>query len=134
MIATTLLHPTTLSTDQATQMTQISPREACAAWARGAVVADLRTERERRTEGVLPGAIALDDLGAWIGRLELILVCRDGSRAAGIALDLRKLWEAPIMVVTGGYAAWRRAVWRDWGELLMFEPATDIGRFFRLLR
>lgn len=134
MIDTTLLHPAPLDTDRATDLSTISPREACAAWARGAVVADLRTEHERRTEGTLPGAVVLDDLGAWIGRLELILVCRDGSRAAGIAFDLQPLWRAPIMVVTGGYAAWRRDVWRDWSELLMFEPATDISRLFRLLR
>lgn len=116
------------------QLTSISPRETCAAWDRGAVVADVRSGRERRADGVLPGAIALDDLDARRGPEELILVCRDGSRAAGLALDLRPLWRAPIMMVTGGYAAWRRAVLRDWAELLIFEPTTDISRFFRLLR
>ncbi|MBA8793759.1 rhodanese-related sulfurtransferase [Friedmanniella endophytica] len=105
----------------------LSPAEAAAAWIAGAVPVDLRTTAERRRDGLLPGAV--DDPEAAGGR-PLLLVCADGRRAAALAA---RLPTGTASVVVGGFAGWRAAVWRRWGEVLLIEPDVPVTRFFRAL-
>ena len=103
---------------------RLTPAEALAAMQAGALLIDTRTERQRRRDGEIPGALAIDrTVLEWrvdpasgathpaIGGLDtpLILLCAQGyssSLAVGTLLDLGA---SDVTDVIGGFEAWRAA-------------------------
>ena len=103
---------------------RLTPAEALAAMRAGALLIDLRTDRQRQRDGEIPGALAIDRTALeWrvdpasgathpaIGGLDtpLILLCHQGyssSLAVGTLLDLGA---SNVTDVIGGFEAWRAA-------------------------
>lgn len=108
--------------DQARKgMTRLSPREAAAAAADGALLIDTRTEIQRREQGDLPGALVIDrTVLEW--RLDpdspdripeatghdllIIVVCRQGYSSSLAAAGLRALGLHRATDMIGGFEAW----------------------------
>ena len=100
------------------------PEQAARAAMAGALLVDLRSDDERRAEGIVPGSLhvprsvlewradpacphanpALADLGR-----ELILVCADGWSSSLAAAALVELGFVRVGDLVGGYRAWRAA-------------------------
>jgi rhodanese-related sulfurtransferase len=103
---------------------RLAPGEAFAAMQAGALLIDTRTDAQRRRDGEIPGALAIDrTVLEWrvdpasgatdpaIGGLDapLILLCAQGyssSLAVGTLLDLGA---RRVTDVVGGFEAWRAA-------------------------
>jgi rhodanese-related sulfurtransferase len=103
---------------------RLTPAEALAAMRAGALLIDTRTDGQRRRDGEVPGALAIDrTVLEWrvdpasgaahpaIGGLDtpLILLCAQGyssSLAVGSLLDLGA---SDVTDVIGGFEAWRAA-------------------------
>ena len=103
---------------------RVTPAEALAAMRAGALLIDTRTDGQRRRDGEIPGALAIDrTVLEWrvdpasgathpaIGGLDtpLILLCAQGyssSLAVGTLLDLGA---SDVTDVIGGFEAWRAA-------------------------
>jgi rhodanese-related sulfurtransferase len=103
---------------------RLTPAEALAAMRAGALLIDTRTDGQRRRDGEVPGALAIDrTVLEWrvdpasgathpaIGGLDtpLILLCAQGyssSLAVGALLDLGA---SDVTDVIGGFEAWRAA-------------------------
>jgi rhodanese-related sulfurtransferase len=107
------------------RLRRLGPREAHAAVAAGAVLVDIRSERQRERDGVIPGAhfVArnvlewrLDPasghsdraLGADVGR-HVILVCDEGYQSSLAAATLQDLGFTRATDLDGGFQAWRDA-------------------------
>ena len=101
-----------------------SPEEAHAAAGRGALLVDIRSERQRAEQGVVPGALwfprnvlewrADPDSGASDPRLarpdaEVILFCAEGYASSLAAATLRRLGFAHATDMAGGFQAWLAA-------------------------
>jgi rhodanese-related sulfurtransferase len=103
---------------------RITPQEAHDAAARGAVLVDVRSEDERRRQGVLvPGAVH-HPLSVVHWRLDpgvrtrneklpldarVILLCREGYSSSLAAALLRAIGFEQATDVIGGVDAWREA-------------------------
>jgi rhodanese-related sulfurtransferase len=91
----------------------------------GAVIVDIRAERDRERDGVIPGALfiprnvlewRLDPasghcepaLGNALQR-DIILVCSEGYQSSLAAATLQDLGFARATDVAGGFQAWRAA-------------------------
>jgi rhodanese-related sulfurtransferase len=103
---------------------RLTPEEALAAMRAGALLIDIRTDGQRRRDGEVPGALAIDrTVLEWrvdpasgathpaIGGLDvpLILLCAHGcssSLAVGTLLDLGA---SQVTDVIGGFEAWHAA-------------------------
>ncbi|MFG1922843.1 rhodanese-like domain-containing protein [Cryptosporangium sp. NPDC048952] len=102
-------------------LSRLTPQEASAAVAQGALLIDTRTETQRAEQGELPGAIVIDrTVLEW--RLDplsgvsipeatsydvlVVVVCRQGYSSGLAAASLREvgLWRATDMV--GGFEGW----------------------------
>jgi rhodanese-related sulfurtransferase len=107
---------------------RVSPRpgpdEALAATRAGALVVDLRSEDERRRDGIIPGSLHVprsvlewraDPDSPWrnplLADLErpLILVCAHGFSSSLAAANLREIGFAHATDLAGGFEAWREA-------------------------
>jgi MFS family permease len=103
---------------------RLDPLEAEEAASRGALLVDLRSDDERRREGVVPGSIHIPrsvlewrvdpDSGhtnPYLGGLErrLVLFCADGYSSSLAAASLRELGCRMATDVVGGFAAWKAA-------------------------
>jgi rhodanese-related sulfurtransferase len=102
---------------------RLTPREAHDAAARGAVLVDVRSEDERRRQGVLvPGAVH-HPLSVVHWRLDpgvrthneklpldthVILLCREGYSSSLAAALLRAIGFSDATDVIGGVDAWRK--------------------------
>jgi len=109
--------------DQArTGMERLTPQQARAATAAGALLVDTRTETQRREQGELPGALVIDrtvlewrlDPGspdripeATGPDLLVIVVCRQGYSSSLAAASLRALGLHRATDMIGGFEAWR---------------------------
>jgi rhodanese-related sulfurtransferase len=102
-------------------MTRLSPREAAAAAAAGALLIDTRTEIQRREQGELPGALVIDrtvlewrlDPGspdripeATGHDVQIIVVCRQGYSSSLAAASLLALGLHRATDMIGGFEAW----------------------------
>jgi rhodanese-related sulfurtransferase len=103
---------------------RVSPRDAAAEVADGALLVDIRSESQRAADGVVPGAIyyprnvlewRMDpDSGATgpgLGDLDrrVIVMC-DAGYASSLAADtLRQIGFARAADLEGGFQAWRGA-------------------------
>ncbi len=103
---------------------RLTPDEAAAAQAAGALIVDTRDSADRDAEGAIPGAVvATRNTLEWradpsaelphpelseFGR-QLIVVCNDGYSSSLAADDLRRLGHTTAGDVIGGYRAWKQA-------------------------
>jgi rhodanese-related sulfurtransferase len=102
---------------------RVRPEDLDAAMAAGALVIDIRPDRDRIAEGALPGAIVLErNVLEW--RLDptspdaipeadaahqVIIVCNEGYASSLAANTLRELGLSRVGDLDGGYRAWRAA-------------------------
>lgn len=103
------------------ELDRVTPREALAEQARGAVLVDVRTEAHRRAASEIPGALVIDltvlpwrldptfawripEATAWDTRY--ILLCRHGYSSSLAAWNLRQMGLHRATDVVGGYEAW----------------------------
>jgi rhodanese-related sulfurtransferase len=107
------------------RLDRVAPEQARAAASRGAVLIDIRSERQRERDGLIPGAVfcprnALEwrvdpasghsdpALGGELDR-HIILVCDQGYQSSLAAATLQDLGFARATDVVGGFQAWRAA-------------------------
>ena len=103
---------------------RLSPQEAQAAMEQGGLLVDLRSQDERRRNGVIPGSLHIprsvlewrvDPDSGWanpyIGGFErqLILVCAEGFSSSLAAATVRDLGYERATDLDGGFDAWRAA-------------------------
>jgi rhodanese-related sulfurtransferase len=107
------------------RLERVEPVQAVAAVREGAVLVDIRSERDRERDGVIPGALfvprnvlewRLDPVSghsaaALDGGLErhIILVCDEGYQSSLAAATLQELGFARATDLAGGFQAWRAA-------------------------
>jgi rhodanese-related sulfurtransferase len=107
------------------RLRRVQPEEALEAARRGALLVDIRSERDREQDGVIPGALfhprnVLEwraDPASGHGDPELcgdldrhvILVCREGYQSSLAAAVLQDLGFARATDLIGGFEAWREA-------------------------
>lgn len=117
-------------TDARARYRRVGPHEALSAMDDGALLIDVRDGDQRRRDGVIPGALAIDltillwrvdpDSGAshpGIPSLEtpLILLCNQGYSSSLAVAALLDLGATKVTDVVGGFEAWSAAglpVWR----------------------
>jgi rhodanese-related sulfurtransferase len=100
------------------------PRQAHAAQQAGALLVDIRPERQRALEGQIPGALViernvlewrLDPTGshrieqATGHDIEVVLVCSEGWASSLAAASLRELGLRRATDLDGGFLAWAAA-------------------------
>ena len=104
---------------------RLTPEEAEAAQARGAVIVDIRPEAQRARFGELPTATVIErnvlewrldptsDAALPIADhdLEVVVLCQEGYMSSLAAASLQDLGIHRATDVIGGYAAWR--AWQD---------------------
>jgi MFS family permease len=102
---------------------RLEPAEALAAFEEGAALVDLRSQDERRREGVIPGSIHIPrsvlewrldpDSGysnPYIQREQRIIVfCAHGFSSSFAAATIRELGFRTSTDIVGGFAGWREA-------------------------
>jgi rhodanese-related sulfurtransferase len=103
------------------RLDRVAPADLDTAVADGAVVVDIRPERNRLEEGEIPGAIVIDR-GVLEWRLapssdhrsvdvepgqQVILFCNDGFQSSVAAATLLDLGVDDATDLVGGYRAWR---------------------------
>jgi len=106
------------------RLVRVSPEEAAARVARGALLVDIRPAAQRSAEGEVPGALVVErNVLEWRfdpasdARLpeatgydvEVIVLCQEGYTSSLAADALRSLGLARATDVVGGFAAWRSA-------------------------
>ena len=103
---------------------RLTPEQAFAARAAGAVLVDTRDSTDRRVEGAIPGAVVVtrntlewradptaelpDPVLADFSN-DLIVVCNDGYASSLAADTLRRLGHHTAADLIGGYRAWKAA-------------------------
>jgi rhodanese-related sulfurtransferase len=128
-----------------------SPAEALAAQATGALLIDIRGDDQRRTCGLIPGALLLprnalewrcDPTGQWrhpaVNSLNqhLILICQEGFQSSLAAATLQRLGLVNATDMDGGFSAWaaaglpviRRRAQRRWAPGLRAARLATGGR------
>lgn len=103
---------------------RLTPQEAQAAVARGAVIVDTRPVEQRRAHGVVPGAVVIarnvlewrcDPASDWRDERvsdpsrRLIVMCDAGYQSSLAAANLRRLGLEHAADLVGGFQAWRAA-------------------------
>ena len=90
----------------------------------GAVIIDIRSERDRERDGVIPGARCIprnvlewrldpasahcDPLLAHTGT-PLVLICNEGYQSSLAAATVQRFGHRPVTDVIGGFRAWQAA-------------------------
>lgn len=102
----------------------MTPEEAAAEHASGAVLVDTRPVEERRRDGEIPGAIVVDrNVLEWRldptspdripeamdARVRVILICNEGFSSSLAAASLKDLGLVNATDVIGGFQAWKAA-------------------------
>jgi rhodanese-related sulfurtransferase len=103
---------------------RLTPAEAAEAMSAGAVLVDIRSESQRRRDGVVPGAVFVPrnvlewrcdpdspnrDERVANRALKLIVMCDAGFQSSLAAANLRRLGFDSAADVVGGFRAWSRA-------------------------
>ena len=103
---------------------RLTPQEAQAAVARGAVIVDTRPAEQRRRHGIVPGAVVIgrnvlewrcdptsghqdDRIAAAAG--PVIVMCQEGYSSSLAAAVLRDVGVEDAADLDGGFEAWRDA-------------------------
>jgi rhodanese-related sulfurtransferase len=103
------------------RLDRLTPREAQAEQAAGALLVDIRPDVNRQSEGGIRGAVSIDrnvlewrldpSSDARIGRaaadLRVVLFCNEGYASSLAAAILRDLGVEQATDLIGGYRAWR---------------------------
>jgi rhodanese-related sulfurtransferase len=107
------------------RLERVEPAQAATAVGEGAVLVDIRSERDRERDGVIPGAFffprnvlewrldpasgqSAPELGDALER-GIILVCNEGYQSSLAAATLQDLGFAGATDLVGGFQAWRAA-------------------------
>ena len=107
--------------DARSRLRRLDPAEARRAWARGAVLVDIRPAAQRAAEGEVPGALLIErNVLEWRFDpasdarlpvadydLQVIVLCQEGYTSSLAAAALQDLGVHRATDVLGGYAAWR---------------------------
>ncbi len=102
---------------------RLEARQAHAAMAAGALLIDIRSDAQRRADGVLPGALVVErnvlewrcdpSCAAHDPRIDparaVIVVCNEGYQSSLAAATLRQLGFDDATDLIGGFQAWREA-------------------------
>jgi rhodanese-related sulfurtransferase len=103
---------------------RVDPREAEAAMASGALLVDIRSDRQRARDGVVPGALVVarnvlewraDPASDWRdARIadparQVIVMCDAGYQSSLAAATLQELGLDRATDLDGGFQAWRAA-------------------------
>jgi rhodanese-related sulfurtransferase len=114
-------------------LARLTPAEAYAATARGAVIVDTRPIDQRRAQGVVPGAVVIGrNVLEWrcdptSGHAEaavadcpaeVVVMCAEGYSSSLAAASLQEIGIARATDMIGGFLAWRDAK-------LPVEPCPD---------
>jgi rhodanese-related sulfurtransferase len=106
------------------QLDRLSPAQARAAVADGALIVDIRSESQRADDGVVPGSLFIprnvlewrcDPRSRWRdadasdpGR-QVIVMCNEGYQSSLAAATLKRLGRPDATDLIGGFQAWRAA-------------------------
>lgn len=110
-----------LLADARRRLGRLNPRQAYAAQQGGAVLVDIRPQRDRDNEGTLPGALIVErNVLEWrfdptsAARLPLaaydlnvVVFCNEGFTSSLAAASLHDLGVTLASDIVGGYRAWR---------------------------
>jgi ADP-ribose pyrophosphatase YjhB (NUDIX family)/rhodanese-related sulfurtransferase len=103
---------------------RLSPAEASAAQAAGALLVDIRPVEQRRRDGEVPGALVidrnvlewrLDPASPWRSEAvtshdqPVVVLCNEGYQSSLAAAGLASLGFSSVTDVDGGFQAWRSA-------------------------
>jgi rhodanese-related sulfurtransferase len=105
-------------------LVRLEPSVAARAMRRGALLVDIRPERQRREEGEIPGALVVErNVLEW--RLDptsphrlpeaedprrvIVVLCSEGYASSFAAATLRQLGLPNATDLAGGFRAWRDA-------------------------
>jgi len=106
------------------RLTRVDPHEAAAILARGGLLVDIRPVEQRRREGEIPGALAIErNVLEWrldprsdarlpvADRydLDVIVTCQEGYTSSLAAASLQDLGLSRATDLAGGFAAWEAA-------------------------
>jgi rhodanese-related sulfurtransferase len=106
------------------QVARISPEEAAAEMANGALLVDTRSESQRAKQGEIPGALViernvlewrLDPTSPWRipqatdHDVRVMVICAQGFSSTLAALSLKDLGLRNATDVAGGFEAWQAA-------------------------
>ena len=106
------------------RLVRVTPEQAAAELAQGALVVDIRTKSDRAVEGEIPGAIVIDrTVLEWRldptspSRLEqaadhevrVIVVCAEGYSSSLATASLQDIGLVNATDVIGGFLAWKAA-------------------------
>jgi rhodanese-related sulfurtransferase len=103
---------------------RVLPSDAATEVDGGALLVDIRSERDRHRDGVVPGAMfhprsvlewRMDPASGYndaaVGGLDrrVILMCHEGYQSSLAAANLREIGFARVADLVGGFQAWREA-------------------------
>jgi rhodanese-related sulfurtransferase len=106
------------------RLRRLTPVEAAAAARQGALLVDIRSERQRERDGIVPGsrfvprnvlewrldpACRFRDPALARPREQVILLCDEGCQSSLAAVTLQRLGLGRATDVVGGFQAWRTA-------------------------
>jgi len=106
------------------RLVRVTPEQAAAELAQGALMVDIRTESDRAVEGEIPGAIVIDRTvlewrldptspsrldQAKDHQVRAIVVCAEGYSSSLAAASLQDIGLVNATDVIGGFEAWKAA-------------------------
>jgi rhodanese-related sulfurtransferase len=106
------------------RLRRLTPDEAAAAARQGALLVDIRSERQRERDGIIPGssfvprnvlewrldaACPFRDPALARPQEQVILICDEGCQSSLAAATLQRLGLGRATDVIGGFQAWRTA-------------------------
>ena len=113
-----------LLADARARLERLTPEQAHAAMGAGALLVDIRSDSQRATDGVIPGArVVPRNVLEWrldpacpyrdheLGRREarVVLICDEGYQSSLAAATVRSFGVTAATDVIGGFRAWRAA-------------------------
>jgi rhodanese-related sulfurtransferase len=106
------------------QLQRLTPDQAYAAMREGAHLVDIRSDSQRASDGVIPGARFVSrNVLEWrldprcphcdpsLAHVEnpLVLICDEGYQSSLAAASVRRFGQRAVTDVVGGFQAWRAA-------------------------
>jgi len=106
------------------RLVRVTPEQAAAELAQGALLVDIRTESDRAVEGEIPGAIVIDRTvlewrldptspsrldQAKDHQIRVIVVCAEGYSSSLAAASLQDIGLVNATDLIGGFESWKAA-------------------------
>ena len=113
-----------LLADARAGLNRLTPEQAHAAMTAGALLVDIRSDRQRASDGLIPGARFVSrNVLEWrldpacphrdpeLGRrdAQIVLLCNEGYQSSLAAATVRSFGVSAATDVIGGFRAWRAA-------------------------